>query len=213
MTGGRRRPSRVLSAQSAKQCFGTPRAVYADCVRESTLEKNKFDILQPKALAYDIDPAGDYMRPGNSPAEQAFQLLRLRLRHVAGLADNAFPAFDKRTRKRGAQVDSAGVSVSTAVTADDCSAHAMPRLYAKVDGRLSGDEPPELTGDHHRMMYETVRSFYPLRRGGGKTWSNGWPSTGSSKNTCLREVAHRRTSAGKRVLRGAAARRESRRRS
>jgi hypothetical protein len=40
-------------------------------------------------------------------------------------------------------------------------AHAAPALLARI-GRLSGDEPPELTVDHHRRQYETLKSFYSL---------------------------------------------------
>jgi hypothetical protein len=137
--------------------------VYADGVRASTLDKSKFEILKPKALAYDIDPAGDYMRPGNNPAEQAFQLLRCGLEMLLCMADTGFPTLDSRTRKRAPKY----IRQALFFYGDGGAqifGQAVPLLYAKLDGHLSGDEPPELTGDDHRKLYETVRSFYSFRK-------------------------------------------------
>jgi hypothetical protein len=138
--------------------------LYADRVRASTLERNKFDMLKAKALAYDIDPAGDYNKPGNNPPEQAFQLLVLGFEMLLYLADNAFPSLDKRTRKKGPKwIREAALFHSEHATT--ALAHAMPALYAREGGQLRGDEPPELTVEHHQKLYETVRSFYPIGRG------------------------------------------------
>jgi hypothetical protein len=133
-------------------------------LRERTLEKNKFDMLKGKAVAYDVDPAGDYMKPGNNPPEQAFQLLRCGLHLLLHVSDNAFPAIDSRTRKRGPKWIRQGI-LFNGDKGTLLLAHAVPALMAKLDGRLGGDEPPELTGDHHRRFYETVKSFYPLMKG------------------------------------------------
>jgi hypothetical protein len=130
-------------------------------VREKTLERHRFNMLQPKALAYDLDPAGEYLKPGNSPPEQAFQVLKCSSDMVLYLADNAFPVPDRKIKNRGGkwvrQVFHLFGEPGTLILS-----HAVPALLATVGGRLSGDEPPELTADHHRRMYETVRSFYPL---------------------------------------------------
>ena len=137
--------------------------MYADGVRASTLEKSKFEILKAKALAYDIDPAGDYMRPGNNPPEQAFQLLRCGIEMLLSMSDDGFPTLDSKTRKRAPKY----VRQAINYYGDSGSlifGQAVPLLYAKVDGRLSGEEPPELTGDYHRKLYQTVSSFYPFRK-------------------------------------------------
>ena len=77
LTHDRRTAAAVAGAERTERGAPPPlRAVYADGVRASALQKSKFEMLKAKALAYDIDPAGDYMRPGDNPAEQAFQLLK-----------------------------------------------------------------------------------------------------------------------------------------
>jgi hypothetical protein len=133
-------------------------------VRASTIEKSKFEVLKQKALAYDVEPAGDYMRPGNNPAEQAFQLLRCGLEAMLSMADNGFPTTDSRVRKKAPKY----VRQALYYYGDAGAVifgQAMPLLYAKLDGRLSGEEPSELTGDLHRKLYETVSSFYPFKIG------------------------------------------------
>jgi hypothetical protein len=134
-------------------------------MRASTLDRNKFKVLKEKALAYDIDPADDYMRPGNNPAETAFQLLRIGFEMLLFMTDNGFPSLDSRTRKkvpkylRQALLYYGGSGMLV-------FAHTLPLLYVKEKGHLSGDEPPELTVDHHRRLYDTVSSFYPFKRMG-----------------------------------------------
>jgi hypothetical protein len=163
MTGGRRRPSRALSAQSDEHVPGNGGAVYADGMRASTVEKGKFEILKQKALNYDIDPAGDYMRPGNNPAEKAFQLLRCGIEMLLAMTDDGFPSVDSRTRKRVPKYIRQALYFY-----GDAGAlifgQTVPLLYAKLDGRITGEEPSELTGDHHRHLYETVTSFYPYKK-------------------------------------------------
>jgi hypothetical protein len=122
-------------------------------------------MLKLKAHAYDVDPSGDYMRPGNTPPEQAFQLLRCGLAMLLTVADTAFPSLDRRTQKRGPKYLRSSLlfygEVGMLVFAQ-----AAPLLLWKLDGHLSGTEPPELTAEHHRKFFETVISFYPYRKGG-----------------------------------------------
>ena len=137
--------------------------MYADDVRESTIEKSKFEILKPSALSYDVDPAGDYMRSGNNPAETAFQLLRCGLEHLLAMADHGFPTVDSKTRKRAPKY----IRQALFFYGDGGAiifAQMVPLLYVKVDGRLSGEEPSELTTEHHRNLFKTASSFYPLMK-------------------------------------------------
>jgi hypothetical protein len=134
-------------------------------MRASTLDRNKFEVLKQKALAYDVDPTDDYMRPGNNPPETAFQLLRVGLEMLLYMTDNGFPTFDSRTLKKAPKY----LRQSLLFYGDMGAlvlAHTVPLSYVKENGHLSGDEPPELTVDHHRRLYETVSSFYPFKRMG-----------------------------------------------
>jgi hypothetical protein len=130
-------------------------------VRDSVLEKNKFDMLKAKALAYSVDPAGDYMRPGNNPAEQAFQLLKCGLEMLLLASSVYFPALDKKYQKKGPKWLRSGV-LYHADRGTLILARAAPLLLARVNGRLDVDQPPELTTDHHRRLFDQVQSFYPL---------------------------------------------------
>jgi hypothetical protein len=134
-------------------------------MRASTLEKTKVEVLKPKALAYDVDPLEDYMRPGNNPAETAFQLLRCGLEMLITMADEAFPTLDSKTRKKAPKYLRQGLFYYGEPGAV-IMGQTVPLLYTKVNGRLSGDEPPELAVERHRALYETVISFYPFKRAG-----------------------------------------------
>jgi hypothetical protein len=129
-------------------------------MRASTIEKSKYAVLTKHALRYGIEPDVDYMRPGNNPAETAFQLLRCGIDMLVVMADNGFPTEDKGLRKKG------GKYIREALFYyGDWGAilfgQMAPLLYLKTDGRLSGKEPPELTVEHHRKLYKTASSFYP----------------------------------------------------
>jgi hypothetical protein len=123
-------------------------------------------MLKGKAVAHGIDPAGDYMRPGNNPAEQAFQLVKCGLDMLLYVSEHAFPTLDKRSRKRGPK----WIREAILYSGDRGSmllAHGMTALMAKMGGRLTGDEPPELTAEHHQKLYDTVKSFYPVKKASG----------------------------------------------
>jgi hypothetical protein len=129
-------------------------------MRASTIEKSKFEVLKKNALKYDLEPDGEYMRSGNNPAETAFQLVRCGMEMLLVVADRGFPSLDKRLQKK------VGKYIRQAILYyGDRGAIILgqltPLLYVKVGGHLSGDEPPELTVEHHRELYETVSSFYP----------------------------------------------------
>jgi hypothetical protein len=132
-------------------------------VRESVLEKNKFDMLKAKALAYGVDPAGDYMRPGNNPAEQAFQLLRCGLEMLLIVSSAYFPTLDRKSQRRGPKWLRAAV-LYWGDRGTMILARAAPALMARTDGWLDVDQPSELTPDHHRKLFDQVQSFYPLSK-------------------------------------------------
>jgi hypothetical protein len=138
-------------------------------MRASTLDRNKFEVLKQKALAYDIDPDGDYMRPGNNPAETAFQLLKLGLDMLLFMTDNGFPTLDSRTRKKAPKYLRQSL-LYYGQPGTLIFAQTLPLLYVKERGHLSGDEPPELTVEHHRKLYDTVSSFYPFKRMGSEVY-------------------------------------------
>jgi hypothetical protein len=132
-------------------------------MRASAIEKSKYEVLKKHALRYGVEPDEDYMRPGNNPAETAFQLLRCGIDMVVVMADNGFPTQDKGLRKKAGKYmrqslfyygDWGGIIFGQMV----------PLLYVKTHGRLSGEEPPELTVEHHRKLYETASSFYPYMK-------------------------------------------------
>jgi len=129
-------------------------------MRASTIEKSKYEVLKKHALRYGLEPDDDYMRPGNNPAETAFQLVRCGMDMLVSMADTGFPTQDKGLRKKG------GKYIRQALFYyGDWGAimfgQMAPLLYLKTDGRLSGEEPPELTVEHHRKLYETIVSFFP----------------------------------------------------
>jgi hypothetical protein len=135
-------------------------------LREKRLEKIKFDILKPKAHAFDVDPTGDYHRPGNSPPERAFQVLTCALEMLVYLIDEgAFPAVDNRARKRGSKWTRQALLFNGGAGAL-VLAHGITTLMVQLEGRFSDDEPDENVIDvsRHRRLMEAVRSFYPLPR-------------------------------------------------
>jgi hypothetical protein len=132
-------------------------------MRASAIEKSKFEVLQKRALRYGIEPEGDYFKPGNNPAETGFQLLRCGIDMLVVMADQGFPTQDKGLRKKGGKY----IRQALFYYGDWGAiifAQMAPLLYVKMDGRLSGDEPPELTVEHHRKLYETAASFHPYMK-------------------------------------------------
>jgi hypothetical protein len=127
------------------------------------LAKLKLDVLKKGAHVFDIDPTRDYMKPGNSPPEQAFMVASCSLDFLIHLSQVAFPAVGRRTRKRG------GKWVMQALlfhggAGMELLAHASPALMVAMDGRLSADQPAEsvIGADHHLRFQKAVESFYPL---------------------------------------------------
>jgi hypothetical protein len=163
MTGARRRQSPVPGVPRTLDWRLASGGVYADRMRAGTIEKNKFEVLKKHALQYDVEPDGDYMRPGNNPAEAAFQLLRCGVEMLLVMADHGFPTLDSRLQKK------VGKYIRQALLYyGDSGAlifgQLVPLLYVKVGGRLSGEEPPELTVEHHRKLFQTASSFYPYKK-------------------------------------------------
>jgi hypothetical protein len=163
MTGTRRRQSPAPSAPRKLDWLAASRGVYAERMRASTIEKSKYEILKKHALRYGVEPDDDYMRPGNNPAETAVQLLRCGIDMLLVMADNGFPTQDRGLRKK------AGKYIRQALFYyGDWGAiifgQMAPLLYVKMDGRLSGEEPPELTVEHHRKLHQTASSFFPYMK-------------------------------------------------
>ena len=163
MTGTRRLQSPAPSAQRKLDWLHASRGVYADRMRASAIEKSKYEVLKKHALRYGLEPDDDYMRPGNNPAETAFQLLRCGIDMLVVMADYGFPTQDKGLRKKGGKYTRQALFYY-----GDWGAilfgQMAPLLYMKTDGRLSGEEPPELTVERHRKLYETASSFYPYMK-------------------------------------------------
>jgi hypothetical protein len=138
-------------------------------MREKRFEKLKYDILKPHAHRFDVDPAGDYMRPGNSPPERAFQVLSCSLEMLIYLGDNAFPARDRSLRKKGGKWMRQALLFEGG-NASMLLAHAVPALMARMDGRLSVDEPnqPFVPAEDHLRLLKTVSSFYALGKNDDK---------------------------------------------
>jgi hypothetical protein len=135
-------------------------------MRKSAFEKNKFDMLKAKALAYDVDPAGDYMRLGNSPAEEAFQLLKCGIEMLMIMSSSYFPTLDRKTQRKGPRWLQSGV-LFHGENGMMILARAAPALMARADGRLEVDQPPGITAADHLKLFDQVQSFYPLNKAHG----------------------------------------------
>jgi hypothetical protein len=134
-------------------------------LRESRLDRTKLDVLKGYAHAFDVDPEGDYLRPGNSPPERAFQVLSCSLDFLIYLGDVAFPALDKRTRKRGAKWLRQAL-LFFGGNASVLLANAVPLLMVETGGRLSPADPadPVVSPEQHLRLHKAVQSFFPIGR-------------------------------------------------
>jgi hypothetical protein len=135
-------------------------------MRKSTFEKNKFDMMKAKALAYDVDPEGDYMRLGNTPAEEAFQLLKCGFEMMMIMSSIYFPTLDRRSQRKGPKWLESGV-LYHGENGMMVLARAAPALMARADGGVEVDKPPEITASHHLELFDQVQSFYPLPKAHG----------------------------------------------
>jgi hypothetical protein len=125
----------------------------------------KRESLQQEALQFDLDPAGDYAKPGNSPPERAFQVLWCAFDLILSVTEVGFPSYDRRTCKRTAKWVKANLLYQAAQTSS-ILAHALPSLLVETDGSLSwdGSEPDdEVVGaEHHARLLTSIADFYPL---------------------------------------------------
>jgi hypothetical protein len=125
------------------------------------LEKIKFDVLKPHAYKFDVELQDDLVRPGNSPPERAFVVLSCAFELLVTLAEVAFPALDRKTRRRGAK----WTRQSLLFLGGDAAvmlANAMTNLLVHTEGRLALDEPPVVGVEEHRRLRDAVHSFYPV---------------------------------------------------
>lgn len=124
----------------------------------------KRETLKTHALKYDLDPALDYAKPGNSPPERAFQLLACGFDLMMVVMGAGFPARRRRGRRSARRWVRQNLPWAGANGAA-FMACALPTLLAEMDGRLceDGDDDAEAVVDphHHLMLRRTVEDFYP----------------------------------------------------
>jgi hypothetical protein len=130
-------------------------------VRASKADKIKDYVMKAHALKFDVDPDGDYMRPGNSPPERAFMVLDCMFPMLMTMLDVCFPALDARTRKRGAKWTRQSL-LYQAGEACMLLANAVTTLMVELEGKLALDQPPVVGLDEHQRLKDAVFSFYPL---------------------------------------------------
>jgi hypothetical protein len=133
--------------------------------------------LRPQALAYELEPSDCVPGSGDRPPQLAFQLLGTGYDLLVELADpDVFPSLDRSARRRGPRLIRKNLLWGGA-EASLILAHAMPTLYARMDGRLTApgeeglraatrgdDGEAPLTPAEHLRALETLKGYYPLVR-------------------------------------------------
>jgi hypothetical protein len=134
--------------------------------------------LKTQALIYELEPSDYVPGSGDRPPQLAFQLLGTGYDLLVELADpDVFPSLDRSTRRRGPKLIRKNLPWGGA-DASLFLAHAMPTLYARMDGRLTApgkegvgaaaggdDGEAPLTPAEHLRAHETLQGYYPLVRG------------------------------------------------
>jgi hypothetical protein len=134
-------------------------------LRAGRLEKLKREALKQAALRFDVDISVDYMRPENSPPQQAVQLLSCGMDLLVHIADNAFPSLDRRlSGVAGKWVRQ--TLVYHGVTGASVLAQAQPALLVAMGGRLRDSDPEEelVPLEHHARLQALMASFFPVRK-------------------------------------------------
>jgi hypothetical protein len=132
--------------------------------RSSYLDDIRFKINRYLANHYDIDHSADWVKPGNTPVQKAFQQSKYGLELLFRFAEpDQFPSLDRMSRRLGAKLVKRGLLYTGAVHAP-FFAQALAELLARTEGRLHYDEPvPE--GElgsplYYRSLRETIQDFY-----------------------------------------------------
>jgi hypothetical protein len=118
--------------------------------------------LKRLALAYDLEPDGDYHKPGNSASERAFHLVQCGFDLTVSLFKSGFPTVDRRTQRRSAKfgLDNLIYGYRVAVLAGYC----LPWLMMNTDGRLldMDDDEGVVGREHHEALLRSIAEFFPL---------------------------------------------------
>jgi hypothetical protein len=136
----------------------------------------KYETLKGFALDFDVDPDGDYMKPGNSPPERAFQIARSAFDLLVGISERGVPSLDRKTQKRGGKWMVQNILFRGGQTSITQLAHALPALMARIDGALGDDEFPRLGAAEHVRFLKAVEDFYPLGKGPAEHMRTTFPA-------------------------------------
>jgi hypothetical protein len=132
--------------------------------QDRKLQEGKYQALKIQALNLDLDPDGDYARPGNRPSERAFHLLSCGFDILVAVMEEAFPAVDRRAVKTGSKWARESFVLNGA-PAGAFLARAAATLLAEMHGRLSeeadDDLEPVLDPEFHMSLRRSVEDFYP----------------------------------------------------
>jgi hypothetical protein len=133
--------------------------------RSSYLNDIRFKINRLLANQYDIDNEADWVKPGNTPVQKAFQQSKYGLELLFRFTEpDQFPSPDKTSRRLGAKLIKRHLLFSGAVHGT-FFAMALAELLARTEGRLHYDEPVpdgELGSPmYYRRFRETTQDFYP----------------------------------------------------
>jgi hypothetical protein len=130
------------------------------------LEKTKSAVMQRQAHRMGLDPSGDYVKPGATPAEQAYVVGLSAFDLLVQISHTAFPAVSGRTRRKGGKY-LRHVLLYRAENGVEMLAKAIPGVLAATNGRLSPDQPAEtvVDADYHMRVRRACESFYPVGAG------------------------------------------------
>ena len=134
------------------------------------------ETLKGYALDFDVDPDGDYMRPGNSPPERAFQIARSAFDLLVGISERGVPSQDRKTQKRGGKWMIQNILFRGGQVSISQLAHGLPALMVRIDGALGDDEIPRVGAVEHARFLKTVEDFYPLGKGPAEHVRESFPA-------------------------------------
>jgi hypothetical protein len=120
------------------------------------------EALKRLALRYDLEPDGEYHKPGNGPSERAFHLVQCGFDLTVALFKSGFPALDRRTQRRSAKYGLDNLIYGYAVSV--LSGYCLPWLMVNTNGRLLDmDQTDGVVGreDHERLL-RSIAEFFPL---------------------------------------------------
>jgi hypothetical protein len=127
-------------------------------------EDFKREVLKPHAVVFELDPAGDYCRPGNRPVEAAFEQLSCGFDLLVEIFETGFPSAHRSIQARGLKYVQESILRRSAPAAR-LLAHAVPTLLDLTGGRLTlkEEEEPFVPPEVHLLLRKNVEDFYPLK--------------------------------------------------